>query len=316
MGITHSNRWIEIQKCPGCESRNFTPQGKITVSRYRFGNQWLDLPARGVPVCRCENCGLRFKEILPSVDFVTDVMKQTADEVWNDPYSHEDDAELVAGLTKSQRFDVLDVGSSNGYFLQAAASKTQGRLSALDTIEYPELKKRIRGEFIQGTIDDGALDWNGDPYDVVTVFDVLEHLYDPAQAFRNLKKLVRPGGFLVIETGDAESSWPNRYGIHRWWYASWFVHHIFWTERSLLRAAQKSGFQLKSIERKKHKSRIQMKNKVFLKECLKTSLYSVAPRFYTRFAETLGAQGIQPYSPFTQDHIRAVFALEPSLEQL
>ena len=39
-------------------------------------------------------------------------------------------------------------------------------------------------------------------YDCISILNVYSHLPDPVEAFSNWKKLLKPGGELLIETGD------------------------------------------------------------------------------------------------------------------
>jgi len=46
---------------------------------------------------------------------------------------------------------------------------------------YPT-ERKVSGEYISGFVDSEDLLLSGEPYDVVTMFDVLEHLYSPELA--------------------------------------------------------------------------------------------------------------------------------------
>ncbi|NJR76205.1 MAG: class I SAM-dependent methyltransferase [Scytonema sp. CRU_2_7] len=69
-------------------------------------------------------------------------------------------------------------------------------------------------------IDAPKLAWSSKQYDVVTMFDILEHLYNPRNVFQNLVSLVKEKGYVLIETGDTDNYWPQRYGIENWWYTN------------------------------------------------------------------------------------------------
>jgi SAM-dependent methyltransferase len=184
-------------------------------------------------------------------------------------------------------------------------SKVSGRRSALDVIRYPGIEAQLAGEFIAGFLDQPRLDWGHEPYGVVTMFDVLEHLYEPRNAFRNLAEVVRHNGLVFVETGDADSFWPRHFGVHRWWYVRLLEHHVFWTRQSLEAIAMAHGFKIVQWKMVRHKSRRKLVPLRTLGDLLKVALYWVAAERYSAIAEMFGKHGNQPWYPFAHDHIRA-----------
>jgi hypothetical protein len=185
-----------------------------------------------------------------------------------------------------------------------AAAGVQGRRSALDVARYPGLERSLSGEFIKGFLDSPSLAWSGQAYDVVTAFDVLEHLNRPFDAFANLRALVKPGGLVLIETGNADSAWPARYGLRRWWYARLIEHHVFWSRRSLQYCAAGQDMEILEWQEVRHKSRSQLGAAQLARDLLKTGLYRLMPDAYMRLAALVGKEGNQPCSPFAKDHFR------------
>ena len=49
-------------------------------------------------------------------------------------------------------------------------------------------------------------------FDAVVAFDVFEHLSDPVATLRDLRELLKPGGIIVIETGDTDTPRWRRLG--------------------------------------------------------------------------------------------------------
>jgi SAM-dependent methyltransferase len=201
--------------------------------------------------------------------------------------------------------DLLDVGAAGGALLGAFAGRgVHGRRSALDVMRYPGIERHLAGEFIEGFIDDPLPAWSCEPYDLVTVFDVLEHLYRPRVAFENLRLLVKPGGRLFVETGNPGSEWPRRFGIGEWWYVRLLEHHIFWSQRSLQRIAADFGFRVVEWRTVRHKSRRRLRAGLPA-DLLKMGLYWAAPKYYSAIANVFGKQGNQPWDPFARDHFQA-----------
>lgn len=301
--------WIAVESCPACGNEGSSPLGKLLIEEYRFGDESIPLPQEGIEISQCLDCGLVFKNTLPSPRFLAEVFRRQKGRVWAGGYDFSEEAELIRGLVGASRFDLLDIGASNGGLLKAF-SDTAGRRSALDVISHPGLEAWIRGEFISGLAESKELSWSGEPYDVVGMFDIAEHLYDPEQAFSNLRFLVKPGGFVIVETGNAESRWPQKFGVHRWWYACLFEHHVFWSRYCMESIANRHGFRLMDLQPKRHKDRGEFSLKRDLLTGMKSLSYRLSPEQYVRLAKMLGKNGIQPGSPFTRDHLRVVLKRE------
>lgn len=79
-------------------------------------------------------------------------------------------------------------------------------------------------------------------FDLVTFWDVLEHLPDPLEALRSARALLAPGGRLVIETQDVKSLAARLLG--RRWHHYKHAEHLWHFHRGTLRRAlEASGLQ-------------------------------------------------------------------------
>jgi SAM-dependent methyltransferase len=297
--------WLTIDSCPACGS---SPQQttRLPESGYMFGDERIDLPSSGVSVAQCSACGLAYKTILPTPSSLAQVFERQAGKKWMERYDFHDEVIELHRLAGGKP-DLLDIGSGNGALLEAwAHHQASGRRSALDVVLHPGGASHINGEFIRGLIDSEALHWSGEPYDIVTLFDVVEHLYAPQVALRNLRNLVRDNGLVVIESGNISSDWPRRYGAHHWWYVRLFEHHVFWSRRAIESIAERFGFRLLLWRDLRHKARTAIPMHQMLNDTAQVALYRMAPKLYPRVAPLLGKYWTQPWSPFTCDHFRVV----------
>ena len=82
-------------------------------------------------------------------------------------------------------------------------------------------------------------------FDVITLWDVLEHLPDPSRVIEHIAVLLKPGGLLVVNYPD-RGSWLAR-GLGRRWPFLSSVHLYYFTRRTMTVLLQKHGFSVVDI---------------------------------------------------------------------
>jgi len=135
----------------------------------------------------------------------------------------------------------LDVGCNVGLNL-----KTLGSKWSRFGVELSKPLARIASKFVPATIYDipiESLSVPDESFDLITAYAVIEHLYDPAVLVKKMHELLKPGGFVVIMTGDVESSIARKMG------AAWPLyvspdHVSFFSARALRLLLIKNGFQI------------------------------------------------------------------------
>jgi ubiquinone/menaquinone biosynthesis C-methylase UbiE len=90
---------------------------------------------------------------------------------------------------------------------------------------------------IEGSLDDAVIEEQS--FDVVTMWDVIEHVTDPLGQLTKVRRLLKPGGLAVIHTMDLDSLFARLMG-GRW---PWLMEmHIFYfTPKTLGRMAEAAG---------------------------------------------------------------------------
>jgi ubiquinone/menaquinone biosynthesis C-methylase UbiE len=115
---------------------------------------------------------------------------------------------LLAHLAEGMR--VLDVGCGPGTITMDLADRVgpSGRVTALerteDALSLARDEAARRGttnvEFVVGDVM--SLDLPGDTFDVVHAHQVLQHLDEPVQALREMRRVCRPGGLVAVRESD------------------------------------------------------------------------------------------------------------------
>src|SRR6201991_2998545 len=104
---------------------------------------------------------------------------------------------------------VLDVGCGPGTItVDLAARVAPGRVTAVemtsDALDLARTEAQTRGQsnidFV--TSDVHALDLPDDTFDIVHAHQVLQHVADPVQALREMRRVCKPGGIVAVRDSD------------------------------------------------------------------------------------------------------------------
>jgi 2-polyprenyl-3-methyl-5-hydroxy-6-metoxy-1,4-benzoquinol methylase len=108
---------------------------------------------------------------------------------------------------------LLDVGAGNGYFGALASREYGMNVNGLEiSREQIQFAQDVIGVHL---INEDVADHSTE-YDVVTCFNVLEHVNDPHLFMSALVKRVRPGGILVITTPNPRCIHARVKGLKNW----------------------------------------------------------------------------------------------------
>jgi SAM-dependent methyltransferase len=150
----------------------------------------------------------------------------------------------AAGIRRHAKSGSLfDVGCGSGFFMEYM--RLNGwNVAGIDTsaMHIAFARDRLRlSDARPGSWP--ALPESGDRYDIVTMFHVLEHMIDPVRAIKAAHTLLKPSGYIVIETPNIRS-WPARlFGCH-WVTLDAPRHLVLFSLQTLRRCLDQAGFQV------------------------------------------------------------------------
>ncbi|MGA0606358.1 class I SAM-dependent methyltransferase [Phenylobacterium sp. VNQ135] len=196
--------------------------------------RFLTLSGVAVQYRRCEACGLIFTDAFDDwgqADFEAHIYNDRYIDV--DPeYAEARPLSLSRGLASmfaasADRLQVLDYGAGNGRMAQALRDHGFASVTTYDPFT-PEFRTRPEGRF-----------------DLVTCFETVEHMPDPAAGVADLASFVADDGLLMIGTllqpNDIE-----RIGV-AWWYIGPRNGHVtLFTHDALTRLLDRQGLRLVS----------------------------------------------------------------------
>jgi len=197
---------------------------------------------------QCESCGLIFVSPRPS--------RAEIDEVYRQGDAHLSPEWFVAGrepivsrlrARRDARLvqrragggSLLEIGPGRGTFL-AAARRRGFEVFAVEL--NPTQASFIRAELGIACAEslEAAEQLSSEQFDVIYHRDVLSHFYDPHEQMERLRRLLKPGGLQIFETGNLADV-DHRYLklIASFQYPD---HLFFYGERSLRKLLDQTGF--------------------------------------------------------------------------
>lgn len=204
----------------------------------------------------CARCGFQWTSPQPSDTRLAELYAAASDDYFAplgecSPARRSLFARVARGLRTSGVTGgrLLDLGCGTGGALAAFRDTFQ-----LFGVEPSPWAARMAGEATGASVHVGDLISAGHPaahFDAVTAFDVVEHLPDPLRTLREVRRVLRPGGMLVVETGDVGSLNARLAGSH-WYYVLLPGHLSFFSRTTIAAALEAAGFSSVTSHRTHH----------------------------------------------------------------
>lgn len=210
--------------CPSCQSPDTRRLGEIPAG-YEFAGRKLDHPLPGGTLHTCPECRLSFRWPRPSPEKLEELYAQTDLEHWRYTPVRRDDWYTAREwlLARYGTGSVLDVGCFDGAFLDYLGG--DWNRSGIEINEEAGRMAEHRGVKIIGREAEAPY-VIPEPLDAAVAFDLIEHVADPRLLVRRMSEAVRPGGAIVIGSGNTEArSW--RLLGSRYWYCTIPEHLSF-----------------------------------------------------------------------------------------
>ena len=222
--------------CPACASRHFK---KL-------------FEKKGREFWRCLECGLERIDPPPTLEelekyynksYASGLYSLFLQEVLMKRMTAEHRMKSVTRHARPGR--LLDLGCANGVLVKSACElgyDAEGIDLSLVAVE----KGRSSGlELSVSTIED----WQPEHrYDVITGYDILEHVLDPLDFMRNVHRLLEPDGVVLISVPNTRSIFARLMGKN-WWFYIPEEHLTYFHPKSIDRFFQRAGFDHVKVER-------------------------------------------------------------------
>jgi len=251
---------MEYVPCNLCGADDTVVRYPCTISGHATSQDWSayacthDGYGRHHTIVQCRRCGLVYASPRLDEHDIVDTYEAVEDPLYLEEREgrvltfqhHLSPMERIVGPPDGR--PLLDVGCYTGVFVEIAA-RHGWNAWGLEPSRWAVEQAQARGlHVVQGTLDTAELPEAH--FDVVTMWDVIEHLADPLGALARVRRLLqspepaegRPGGGVVVHTIDIESLFARVMGA-RW---PWLMEmHLYYFSRRTLRAMlEKCGFQI------------------------------------------------------------------------
>ena len=159
--------------------------------------------------------------------------------------------EIIRKYTRGNT--LLDVGCSVGLFLKNASDNYWRAYG----IEKSEITSRIAREnfglnVVTGDIYDACFE--SDFFDVITLWDVIEHIINPKKMLYELNRIQKPNGYLFIATPNIDSLVSNLLGSK--WMHLIRTHLFYFSKITIKKILEETGYQIVGISSYKRVFRI------------------------------------------------------------
>lgn len=209
-------------------------------------------PGLRFAVARCDECGLHYTCPRPNAETIGQFYPSSYR-----PFRRPRDRDrsprfrrLAAALDRTAPGRLLDFGCGGGALLDWAARQGWS-VTGLDVSPgaVAAVRSGLGVRAFQGTLPHPALPPQS--FDVVTMWHALEHVHDPLGVLTAARRLLAPGGRLVVAV-------PNIAGTaFRWFGSAWFGldlprHLTHFTPATLRRMLERAGFRVIAVRPDRH----------------------------------------------------------------
>ncbi len=201
----------------------------------------------GYYLCRCLLCNFVFIQRKPTEKEIKDHYRaySYASPTYISPITIKRYHQLLNKFEKYRQHNrILDVGCGLGFFLEIAKQRGWQVYGTEYSEKAVEVCKNKGLNVHEGVLNPN--NYRRVEFDIITSFEVIEHINNPTEEITNIAKLLRTGGLLYCTT-------PNFNAILRYMFKaeyhiiSYPEHLCYYTPRTLNNLIEKSGFKKKKI---------------------------------------------------------------------
>jgi 2-polyprenyl-3-methyl-5-hydroxy-6-metoxy-1,4-benzoquinol methylase len=227
---------MKVDVCPGCDTAEAEVLDTANGFPTLIGGEVFEQPPYSL--LRCRRCGLYYKSDVTDVARLSRLYDLVDFRNWESPKLYPTERLTIEVLRQIPLGGtILDFGCSSGRLLESLVPdyKCMGFEINADAAAIAKSKGI---QMLNSPSDAGT-----SSLDALVLVDVFEHLPHPTQTISELVKLIKPGGRLILVTGNADSGAFQEDLAHSWYMRS-NQHLLMFSKAYAQFLAEKLGAKL------------------------------------------------------------------------
>jgi len=203
---------------------------------------------------KCLQCGLVYQNPRPTKDSWSYLYPNDYDQYDIDYINYKGISKFFHeyGLLKRLKFiqkyintgNLLDIGCATGDFISYVSKFDGWKVIGIEPSVTANERARVNGlGEIYSSIEECSKIFPEPTFDVVTLWNVIEHLYSPKDDLITIRNLLKDNGVIVITTPNIESFGSNIF--KQYWIGYELPRHFFvFSKRTLTLLLEKTGYEV------------------------------------------------------------------------
>lgn len=244
--VKYPSTWCRFAE-PGPEGKPEPKSGAAERDTSFFRCTSSTFSNHGDIVC-CRRCGMLYNNPRPDALELEQAYRLVEDPAYLEEMAARE-ATFTLSLHQMHRFiqppgELMDIGCYTGIFMKIA-QEAGWRTSGLELSQWAAEKARALKAGAVFSEPPERLDLPQSSFDVVSMWDVIEHLPQPAETLATAFRLLKPGGVLAFSTHRADSLAARCLGTKYPFFMD--MHVVHFTRRTIEKILEQQGFRLLAI---------------------------------------------------------------------
>ena len=195
---------------------------------------------------KCRSCKFIFCELIPTELELEKHYENYGRNDYLSPLTIKRYHEILDSFERNRKTNkLIDVGCGIGYFLEEAKKRGWEVYGTEFTDEAIEICSKKGIKMNKGVLNPNNYD--SQEFDVITSFEVIEHINNPQEELANFYKILRKGGLVYCTTPNFNSL--LRYRLKEKYNVLCYPEHLsYYTPKTLKYVFEKEGFRTKNIK--------------------------------------------------------------------
>lgn len=201
---------------------------------------------RSSHLCKCLSCGFVFAQAIPTMNELEEHYECYGRNDYLSPITIKRYNDLLDYFEQFRKTGkLLDVGCGIGYFLLEAKKRNWVVYGTEYTDKAVEICNNLGINMQKGVLDPS--NYQPGSFDIITSFEVIEHINNPQREIDHFKQLLREGGLVYITTPNWNSL--LRYRFKSAYNVITYPEHLsYYTKSTITKLFKSNGFKKENVQ--------------------------------------------------------------------